>query len=133
MSLWPRPETEIEMTAIRSQGAGGQNVNKVSSAAQLRFDIHASALPGSVKHRLAALRDHRITADGVVIIKSQQHRSLDRNRAEAMERLRQLIAQAAVPPKKRIPTRTPRSQKRRRLEAKGHRAETKRLRGRITD
>lgn len=133
MSLWPRPDNEIEMTAIRSQGAGGQNVNKVSSAAQLRFDVHASSLPESVKNRLMAMRDHRITRDGVVVIKSQQHRKLEQNRSEAMSRLEELLRLAAIVPRKRIPTRTSRNQKRKRMDDKRHRGDIKQLRGKTSD
>jgi ribosome-associated protein len=120
-------EHEVELSAVRSQGAGGQNVNKVSSAIHLRFDIRASSLPPDVKERLLALRDSRITDEGVVVIKAQQHRSQDQNRDEAMARRRALVAQAAARPK---PTR---ASKRRRLEGKKRRGALKALRARVTD
>jgi ribosome-associated protein len=118
-------EREVEFSAIRAQGAGGQNVNKVSSAVHLRFDIAASSLPDDVKARLLALRDQRISADGVVVIKAQTSRSQEKNRVEAMQRLRDLVASAALPPRVRRPTRPPPAAKRRRLEEKSQRAEIK--------
>jgi ribosome-associated protein len=118
-------EREVEWTAIRSQGAGGQNVNKVSSAVQLRFDVRASSLPEPVKQRLLALPDSRITADGVVVIKAQTQRSQPMNRADAMDRLQALVDSVAHAPRKRIATKPTRASKERRVEAKTHRGSIK--------
>ena len=118
-------EREVEFSAIRAQGAGGQNVNKVSSAVHLRFDIRASSLPEAVKDRLLALRDQRINADGVVVIKAQTSRSQEKNRAQALQRLRELVSSVAAPPRVRRPTRPTLAAKQRRLEQKSQRAEIK--------
>ncbi|MDX1460660.1 MAG: alternative ribosome rescue aminoacyl-tRNA hydrolase ArfB [Xanthomonadales bacterium] len=127
------PETEIEMKAVRASGPGGQNVNKVSSAIHLRFDVKASSLPEAVKQRLLSLRDRRITRDGVVVIKAQRFRDQEKNRQDALARLATLIRKALDRPIRRIPTKPSRAAKRKRVDAKTRRGEVKRLRGRIKD
>ncbi len=124
-------ESEVETTAVRSQGAGGQNVNKVSSAIHLRFDIPASSLPDDVKQRLLALRDKRITQHGVLIIKAQSHRTQDQNRMDAFARLHELVHSVAQPPRLRRATRPTRGSVRRRLEDKAQRSETKSSRSKL--
>jgi len=122
------PDSEIDIHAVRSQGAGGQNVNKVSTAIHLRFDIRSSSLPPFYKEELLKLRDHRISEDGVITIKAQQHRTQERNREDALERLCMLIQSVAIPRKKRRPTKPTKSSQKRRLEGKTKRGQLKALR-----
>jgi ribosome-associated protein len=122
---------EVQFSAVRAQGAGGQNVNKVSSAAHLRFDIRASSLPDDVKDRLLALPDQRIGADGVVVIKAREHRSLPLNRAAALARLQALVDSVAAPPRRRVATRPTRASRERRLDTKTRRAQVKSGRAKV--
>lgn len=126
-------EAEVEISAIRAQGAGGQNVNKVSSAIHLRFDIPASSLRQDIKDRLLGLRDKRITADGVLVIKAQSHRTQDMNRLDAYARLQEIVQSVAMPPKTRRATRPTRAAKERRLQAKSQRSAIKELRAKAMD
>ena len=130
---FPVDEREVDFSAIRAQGAGGQNVNKVSSAVHLRFDIAASSLPDVIKERLLCLSDSRITQDGVLVLKAQQHRTQEMNRADALARLQALVDSVATPPRARRATKPTYGSKQRRLEGKSQRSEVKSLRGRVRD
>ncbi|MEH3086871.1 MAG: alternative ribosome rescue aminoacyl-tRNA hydrolase ArfB [Xylophilus ampelinus] len=132
-SRWPVPEEAVSFSAIRAQGAGGQHVNKVSSAVHLRFDVPASGMPDDMKERLFALRDSRITADGVVVIKAQQFRSQELNRADALARLQALVDSVAHAPAVRRATRPTRGAQQRRLAGKSRRSDIKSLRGPLRD
>lgn len=125
------PENEIRFEAVRAQGPGGQNVNKVSSAIHLRFDIRASSLPGYLKEALAGLKDRRISKDGIIIIKAQRFRSQEKNREDAMDRLMALISKALAVPEKRKPTRPSKAAREKRLEEKAKQSRIKTLRNKI--
>ena len=132
-SLFPVNEREVEFSAIRAQGAGGQNVNKVSSAIHLRFDIGASSLPEAIRQRLLSLNDSRITQEGVLVLKAQQHRTQEMNRSDALNRLQQVIDSVATPPKPRRATQPSYGAKQRRLEGKSQRSDIKSLQGKVDD
>ncbi|MDH3979167.1 MAG: alternative ribosome rescue aminoacyl-tRNA hydrolase ArfB [Gammaproteobacteria bacterium] len=126
------PDSELELGAIRSQGAGGQNVNKVASAIHLRFNIPSSSLPEAVKQQLMQLNDRRISGDGVLVIKAQRFRTQEKNRADALSRLQSLVRSVLVTRRKRVPTRATAASRARRLDSKTRRGQHKRLRGKVT-
>ena len=126
------PEQELEFSAIRAQGPGGQNVNKVSSAVHLRFDVVHSSLPEPVRAAILRLRDRRLSSDGVLVIKAQRYRSQEKNRLDALQRLREIIEQALVKRKPRRPTKPSKAARRRRMDSKTRRGQTKALRGRVS-
>ncbi len=130
---FPVDEREVEFSAIRAQGAGGQNVNKVSSAIHLRFDIHTSSLPDAVKARLLALNDSRITQEGVFVLKAQQHRTQEMNRSDAMDRLQEVVDSVSSPPRIRKATKPTYGSKQRRLEGKSLRSDIKASRGKVSE
>lgn len=131
--MTPIDPAQVEWTAVRAQGAGGQNVNKVSSAVHLRFDVRASSLPDAVKARLLSLGDQRVSGDGVVVIKAQRFRSQERNRTDAMERLQALVDGAVLVPAARRPTRPTKGSQRRRVDSKVRRGQVKAARGKVIE
>jgi ribosome-associated protein len=130
---FPVDERDVEFNAIRAQGAGGQNVNKVSSAIHLRFDVPASSLPDEIKERLLALSDSRITQEGIIVLKAQQHRTQEMNRADALARLQQIVDDVSILPKLRRATKPTFGSRQRRLEGKSQRSEIKNLRGKVNE